>query len=121
MKTYTDRKKKTAVALARTLGPAKAAQKLGIPNGTLSCWCYKARKAARDGAEWPAPKGRPSHPKEPRLVAVELQPDSAEPESVGAAWELESPRGMLLRVRTTISPEALERVVSAMAVTEAAS
>jgi len=121
MKTYTNRKKKTAVALAKKLGPTKAAHQLGIPSGTISCWFYKARKAAREGVEWPPPKGRPSRPSAPRLVAVEVEPELADPESAEPAWELESPRGVLLRVRTALSPGELERVLLAMAATEAAS
>lgn len=119
MKTYTNRQKKTAVALAKTLGPTRAARRLGIPDGTMSCWSYKARRAAREGAEWPPPKGRPSRPSEPRLVAVNVQPELAEAEATQPAWELESPRGMLLRVRAAISPGELERVLVAMAATEA--
>ena len=32
--------------MANQVGPAKAARKLGIPVGTLTCWSYHARKAA---------------------------------------------------------------------------
>lgn len=118
MKTYTKRKKKTAVALAKKLGPTKAAHQLGIPDGTLSCWLYKTKKAEHEGAEWPPPKRRASQPREPRLVPVEVQLEVAEPKS---AWEFEAAHGMLLRVHTAISPGELERVLLAMTATEAAS
>lgn len=121
MKTYSNRQKKTAVALAKRLGPTKAAHQLGLPSGTLSCWSYKARQAAREGADWPPPKGRAGQLREPRLVAVEVQPESTQPERGEPAWELESSRGVVLRVRTALSTGELERVLVAMAVTETTS
>lgn len=47
--------KKKALALATRLGPTAAADKLGIPEGTISSWSFKARQAQKEGRRWPPP------------------------------------------------------------------
>ena len=117
-KSYTNQQKTDAIALAHKLGPKKAACKLGIPEGTLSCWRYKSKRAARKGTTWPIPGGGSNEPRIPRLVELEVQPETVVPTSIEPAWELESPLGMLLRVRTGIPPDALAHILLAMGTTE---
>jgi transposase InsO family protein len=50
---YTAQEKRDAVKLGAELGTAEAADRLGMPQGTLSCWRHKARKAAKAGDTWP--------------------------------------------------------------------
>lgn len=51
----------------------------------------------------------------PRLVAVEVSPELEERDrSHHVAWEVESTRGCVLRVRTSISSPELERVLAVM-------
>ena len=46
---YTPGFKREALGLASEIGPARAARRLGIPVGTLTCWTYLARqKASRE-------------------------------------------------------------------------
>lgn len=134
MKAYTVREKRKAIALAIKLGPVEAAQRLGIPDGTMSCWSFKARKAKREGREWPPVKAtrrsKPSRGKSPstragradakvgpRLIAAEVVPEMTEHDhSHAVAWELKNERGMVLRVRTVISPPELERVLAALTI-----
>jgi transposase InsO family protein len=50
---YTLEEKRKAIKRAQDVGPTTAAQELGIPDGTLSCWRYKAKQAAERGETWP--------------------------------------------------------------------
>ena len=50
---YAVAEKREAVELAARLGAREASRKLGIPQGTLSCWRYKARQAEATGECWP--------------------------------------------------------------------
>ena len=52
-RSYTAQEKRDALALATEVGPHEAAQRLGIPAGTVSHWRFKARKAAAAGEPWP--------------------------------------------------------------------
>lgn len=58
MSTRTIHEKKQAVSLAEKLGPTAAAERLGLPEGTVSSWMFKARKAAEAGVPWPPPARR---------------------------------------------------------------
>ncbi len=51
---YTPQERREAVALAGELGPSEAARRLAMPQGTLTCWQFSARKAAAEGQTWPA-------------------------------------------------------------------
>jgi len=154
MQRYSVQEKRKAIALANKLGPVQAGRQLGIPDGTLSCWSFKARKAKREGRQWPAAtaKRRSEGPRTgvrrskaaspgtagaepadveskrdvgiletwrersgPRLVAAEVHAEPVERDlSLDVAWELETERGTVLRVRRTISPPELERVLAAI-------
>jgi len=46
-RTYSKEFKEEAIKLGIEIGSWQAAEKLEIPNGTLDCWLYKARKAAK--------------------------------------------------------------------------
>ncbi len=50
---YTVADKRAAIELGQQLGPAKAARQIGLPEGTLTCWMFKARQAAAKGQLWP--------------------------------------------------------------------
>jgi transposase InsO family protein len=53
MQIHSVEQKRKAISLARKLGPTVAAAKLGLPEGTVSCWSFKARRAERQGLVWP--------------------------------------------------------------------
>ena len=42
---YTPKERESSLALAEKIGPAEAARKLGIPEGTVTMWRYMAKKA----------------------------------------------------------------------------
>jgi transposase len=65
----------------------------------------KRRRAVRKGK--PTPRLAT-----PRLIPVDVQ--GAQQPDGGVAWELESARGSLLRVRTAIAPPELEQVLASM-------
>lgn len=50
---YSTKEKREAIELGSRIGPAEAARELGIPQGTLTCWMHKARRAAGQGETWP--------------------------------------------------------------------
>ncbi|MFC1612005.1 DDE-type integrase/transposase/recombinase, partial [Myxococcota bacterium] len=45
--------KRKAISLAKKLGPTTAAARLGLAEGTVSCWSFKARRAGQEGRVWP--------------------------------------------------------------------
>jgi len=47
IRSYTPEQKKRATERALEVGAAAASRELGISSGTLSCWAYKARQAAK--------------------------------------------------------------------------
>jgi transposase len=53
MQVHSIEEKRKAIALAKKLGSTVAAAKLGLPEGTVSCWCFKARRAEQQGQVWP--------------------------------------------------------------------
>ncbi|MFC1609832.1 DDE-type integrase/transposase/recombinase [Myxococcota bacterium] len=53
MQIHSVEQKKKAISLARKLGPTVAATRLGLAEGTVSCWAFKARRAEQEGGEWP--------------------------------------------------------------------
>jgi hypothetical protein len=127
MQEYTIQEKRRAIALAGRLGPMEAGRRLGIPDGTLSCWCFKAREAKRNGGVWPS--RRPGAQRTsanrrktdlvsathvgPRLISAEID-TKPERTSDDVSWELETERGAVLRVRRTIESPELERVLTAL-------
>jgi len=54
MQIHSVEQKRKAISLAKKLGPTVAATKLGLPEGTVSCWSFKARRAEQQGEKWPA-------------------------------------------------------------------
>lgn len=50
VQSYTPEGRAKAVARATEVGPAEASRELGIPQGTLTCWMYKARQQAGEAA-----------------------------------------------------------------------
>jgi len=71
---YTPQERRDAIQLAKDVGPAIAARRLSIPTGTLTCWCHKARKAQKEGGEWPA---RPAPAEEVDEVVSTAPPDAS--------------------------------------------
>ena len=60
MQIHSVEQKRKAISLAKKLGPSVAAARLGVPEGTVSCWTFKARRAEQRGQVWPPPSGRSS-------------------------------------------------------------
>jgi len=58
MQIHSVEQKRKAISLAKKVGPTVAATKLGLPEGTVSCWSFKARRAEQQGEMWP-PVARP--------------------------------------------------------------
>ncbi|MFC1611548.1 hypothetical protein ACFL6C_11365 [Myxococcota bacterium] len=143
MQEYTVQKKRSAISLAMKVGPKEAGRRLGIPDGTLTCWCFKARTARKKGGEWPVsatirrskppvtvrrrrkttgpgakgPRAEMEAEREvgPRLVAAELAAGPVRRDfSPEVAWELETDQGAVLRVRRTISSPELERILAVL-------
>jgi transposase InsO family protein len=81
---YTPEQKQKATARAMEVGAAEASRELGIPQGTLSCWSYKARQRERDVAA--------SAPTEPEALVEPL----AEPERRVAKRYTPSQRAAIL-------------------------
>ncbi|MFC1611873.1 hypothetical protein ACFL6C_13000 [Myxococcota bacterium] len=144
MQEYTVQEKKRAISLAMKVGAREAGRRLGIPDGTLTCWCFKARTARKKGGDWPVPaticrsKRRPvtvgrrrktttpgvTEPRAkveierdvgPRLIAAKLAAEPVQQDfSPEVAWEIETEQGAVLRVRRTISSPELERILAAL-------
>lgn len=55
MQIHSVEQKRKAISLAKKLGPTTAATRLGLAEGTVSCWAFKARRAEERGGEWPPP------------------------------------------------------------------
>ncbi len=53
LRKYTLEEKREAISLAGEVGVGEDARRLNLPNGTLSCWSFKAREAKKASAEWP--------------------------------------------------------------------
>lgn len=53
LRKYTLEEKREAISVAGEVGPSESARRLSLPGGTVSCWCFKARKAQEEGVEWP--------------------------------------------------------------------
>ena len=53
LRKYTAQEKREAIELAKEVGPAETGRRLGIPQGSISCWSHKARNAQQEGSEWP--------------------------------------------------------------------
>ena len=51
LRRYTPEQREEAVRLAAEVGPAEAGRQLGIPDGTVSCWRFQARQAAKSASE----------------------------------------------------------------------
>ena len=77
---YDDSFKRQAIQLGIDIGPAQAAAQLNIPQGTLSCWIYKHRRAFERGDCWPsnAAHHQPD-PQERTSAADTADSDHAEP------------------------------------------
>ena len=100
-RTYSAAEKATATARALEVGPAKASAELGIATGTLSCWAFKARQAAKGAAS------------EARSTSHET---SSPPPSPGAATAPPARPTARARVAKIYTPsqvaQALERVAA---------
>jgi hypothetical protein len=87
----------------------------GINARTLMWWQWKlggplaARPAHRGGGLRPRPRGQRAGGSMPRLLAVQ-QVEAQEPES--HAWEIETARGDVLRVRAGMARADLEYVLA---------
>jgi hypothetical protein len=98
----------------------------GVAPGTLEWWRWQLARREREGQTTEKQRRRrrrarrrssSSREEAPRLVAVELQPASREGAPMETvAWEVESARGDLLRVRTGIAASDLSCVLAAMAI-----
>ena len=55
MSIRTVEEKRKAISLAKKLGATAAATELGLPEGTVSSWSFKARRAEEAGLPWPPP------------------------------------------------------------------
>ena len=86
LRKYTAQEKRDAVKLAGELGPAEAARRLTLPEGTLSCWLFAARKAAAKGKVWPpAPEPVPDEDGSDEELAEALA-DDPKPRRVARAY-----------------------------------
>jgi transposase len=88
----------------------------GIRPGTLSWWRWRlSRGAAARGKQGGRHKARRGGEAHPRLVAVEVHANEAgTPGLEQVAWELETCRGVVLRVRGDLSMAQLELVLATM-------
>ncbi len=79
LQSYTPEQRAKAIAKATEVGPAEASRELGIPQGTLTCWTYKWRQRAAEGAPEasfvPLPEPEPEPEAQPeRRVAKKYTP-----------------------------------------------
>lgn len=75
LRKYTLDEKREAISLAEEVGVAEAARRLSLPNGTVSCWSFKAREAQKAGAEWPRRVESREEDEELPSAAPEATPD----------------------------------------------
>jgi len=72
---YTPEQKAQAITRATEVGPAAASRELGIPEGTLTCWSYKARQQAVEATpEAPVVSLPEPEPQPERRVAKQYTP-----------------------------------------------
>ena len=76
---YTADERGKATARAMEVGYRAASAELGIPWGTLSCWVFKARKAAGAAEVAPAVKDTAPSASAPTLPAATTRPASSSP------------------------------------------
>jgi putative transposase len=82
LRKYTEEERVSAVARCAAIGPAAAGRELGIPQGTLTCWTYLAKQAAKERPAFaPAPAPPAPAPKvETPQAPVEVETGSAAPQ-----------------------------------------
>jgi putative transposase len=76
--------KRKAISLAKKLGPTAAAARLGLPEGTVSSWSYKARIAEQEGRAWP-PAGKKNSNDRIRTSIVNRRPRKSAKKEVAKA------------------------------------
>ena len=87
LRKYTTQEKRAAVELADELGPAEAARRLMLPDGTVTCWRHLARKAAAAGKAWPsAPEPTPDEDGSDEELASALAEDEPKPRRVARVY-----------------------------------
>ncbi len=82
---YAAKEKAKALALAEKIGPAEAARKLGIPEGTVTMWRYMAKKSAT-----------PTSPVSPAFPMPETETKTEPPKKVVAKAYKPSLRAQVL-------------------------
>ena len=65
LRNYTPEQRAKAIAKAAEVGPAAASRELDIPQGTLTCWTYKARQQSDDATPMAPAEPPPEPPPEP--------------------------------------------------------
>ena len=75
LQSYTPEQKAQAITRAAEVGPAAASRELGIPEGTLTCWSYKARQQAAEATPEAPVASLPEPEAMPRSARTEAQPE----------------------------------------------
>ena len=78
---YTAQERREAITLAGEIGANEAARRLGIPRGSVSVWCFKAKTAREKGTEWPP---RPAPTADDEGIAAAEQTADSKPEAVAS-------------------------------------
>ena len=108
-RTYTAQEKRDVVALADEVGPAEAAERMGIPKGTVTCWRHLARQAQAAGQEWPpSPEPEPDEDASDEELAEALAEPAARPRRVAKVYT-PSQRAEALELVAKIGPMAASR------------
>jgi putative transposase len=111
---YTPEERREAVALAGEVGPLEAARRLGLPEGTVTCWRYLARKAAAEGRAWPTlPEPTPDEDaSEAELAAALTAPDSSPKKIARVYTPSERARALELVAKKGVTAAANELGIS---------
>lgn len=90
---YCTQEKIEAVRRTTEVGNGSASRELGIPSGTLSCWGFLARQAAKKGEVWPRTRVAEVAAELPVTSSLEVTPipTSLEPvEAAASTWPPQS-------------------------------
>jgi len=74
---YTEAERQEAVSLAEQIGPSAAAERLGIPKGTVSCWGHLARQRRVESGAGAGSSG--ARPAEALVATSDRLPELAPP------------------------------------------
>ena len=108
-RTYTAQEKRDLLELADEVGPAAAADRMGIPKGTATCWRHLARQAQAAGKEWPpTPEPESDEDAGAEELAEALAEPEAKPRKVAKVYT-PSQRAQALELVAKLGPMAASR------------